>query len=56
MLTVYQCITMESWTKVLYWVSECFNIVSMVFQFQFWGVYALATKTFTSVYIFIVCC
>lgn len=21
MLTVYQCITMEGWTKVLYWVS-----------------------------------
>lgn len=22
MLTVYQCITMEGWTKVLYWVSD----------------------------------
>lgn len=22
MLTVYQCITMEGWTKVLYWVCE----------------------------------
>lgn len=24
MLTVYQCITMEGWTKVLYWVCERF--------------------------------
>lgn len=30
MLTVYQCITMEGWTKVLYWVCEphlsCFSV------------------------------
>lgn len=25
MLTVYQCITMEGWTKVLYWVCEGFR-------------------------------
>uniref|UniRef100_A0A8D0CPI9 Voltage-dependent L-type calcium channel subunit alpha n=1 Tax=Sander lucioperca TaxID=283035 RepID=A0A8D0CPI9_SANLU len=25
MLTVYQCITMEGWTKVLYWVSDYFR-------------------------------
>uniref|UniRef100_A0A7N6BHS3 Voltage-dependent L-type calcium channel subunit alpha n=1 Tax=Anabas testudineus TaxID=64144 RepID=A0A7N6BHS3_ANATE len=25
MLTVYQCITMEGWTKVLYWVSDSMN-------------------------------
>lgn len=36
MLTVYQCITMEGWTKVLYWVSDCLNIVSLVSQFQYW--------------------
>lgn len=34
MLTVYQCITMEGWTKVLYWVSDCLNIVLVVFSFS----------------------
>lgn len=35
MLTVYQCITMEGWTKVLYWVSDCLNdIVSVFFSVQ----------------------
>lgn len=34
MLTVYQCITMEGWTKVLYWVSDCLNIASMFFSFR----------------------
>ena len=23
MLTVFQCVTMEGWTPILYWVSEC---------------------------------
>lgn len=32
MLTVYQCITMEGWTKVLYWVSyDLCNRFSCVF-------------------------
>ena len=25
MLTVFQCVTLEGWTDVLYWVSERFN-------------------------------
>lgn len=29
MLTVYQCITMEGWTKVLYWVSDGLNAASV---------------------------
>lgn len=32
MLTVFQCITMESWTNVLYWVSE--DVSSKVFIFK----------------------
>ncbi len=37
MLTVYQCITMEGWTKVLYWVSDCLNIISVFFSVgEFW--------------------
>lgn len=34
MLTVFQCITMEGWTKVLYWVSDCFNF-ALFLSFSF---------------------
>uniref|UniRef100_A0A3Q3QZC8 Voltage-dependent L-type calcium channel subunit alpha n=1 Tax=Monopterus albus TaxID=43700 RepID=A0A3Q3QZC8_MONAL len=30
MLTVYQCITMEGWTKVLYWVCGCSHALSQL--------------------------
>lgn len=33
MLTVFQCITMEGWTDVLYWVSSSRTIHSMLFPY-----------------------
>lgn len=36
MLTVYQCITMEGWTKVLYWVGNCLNIDVVYFNSHCW--------------------
>lgn len=38
MLTVFQCITMESWTNVLYWVSVA---ISSVFLKTKWYVHRL---------------
>ncbi|KAI5613396.1 voltage-dependent L-type calcium channel subunit alpha-1D [Silurus asotus] len=29
MLTVFQCITMEGWTEVLYWVNNCSTLESL---------------------------
>uniref|UniRef100_A0A8C4HGC7 Voltage-dependent L-type calcium channel subunit alpha n=1 Tax=Dicentrarchus labrax TaxID=13489 RepID=A0A8C4HGC7_DICLA len=54
MLTVFQCITMEGWTKVLYWVSDCLNITAVVFLC--WGICAFLTKTLTFVYILGIYC
>ena len=33
MLTVFQCITMEGWTDVLYWVRTRFWILCLLFPF-----------------------
>jgi amino acid permease len=33
MLTVFQCITLEGWTEVLYWVS-CFFYVLLITSFH----------------------
>ncbi len=30
MLTVFQCVTMEGWTQILYWVSRLFKISSFL--------------------------
>lgn len=49
MLTVYQCITMEGWTKVLYWVCDQLNLTSVVFQF--WKICALTSETTIFAYI-----
>lgn len=45
MLTVYQCITMEGWTKVLYWVSgrEHLYDIIIVFVTDDFGFYRLMT-------------
>ena len=29
MLTVFQCITLEGWTDMLYWVSVCLKSISL---------------------------
>lgn len=44
MLTVYQCITMEGWTKVLYWVSDCLIIAFCCFSASGLGNCAHAIK------------
>ena len=34
MLTVFQCVTLEGWTDVLYWVSRFANSLFFSFSFQ----------------------
>src|SRR5437868_259693 len=31
MLTVFQCISLEGWTEVMYWVSQIFNVSCWLF-------------------------
>ena len=35
MITVFQCITMEGWTTVMYYVG-CFHLNSKIYPFQIW--------------------
>ena len=54
MLTVYQCITMEGWTKVLYWVSDSIDISSLLSQFKCSEICIQTINT--SIFVQSICC